>query len=299
MKILTRENVIYKFDPSQKPAITIESGDSVLVETEDCFSHQVLSSGENFDTYFDYSRVNPATGPIEIRGAEPGDTIEVEISEIRLPSQGVIATKNGWGPLGHKITRSLAKIVSITNASVAFTRDLLIPTRPMIGVIGTAPVDTPVPCNTPGSHGGNLDMRWITEGAHVFLPVFVPGALLALGDVHAVMADGEVGGTGVECRAEVLIRVFLHKYVYFPFPVVRYKNRCYFINSAAELEQAIGQLVDKIVLLLQKKHGLQLEEAYMLASILADIEICQIVNPLKTIRIAVPNNILDFPIYLK
>lgn len=295
MKVLTRENVIYNFDSSQKPVITAEPGESILVETEDCFSHQVLTSGEDFQTRFDYGRVNPATGPIEIKGAEPGDTIEVEISEIRLPSTGVIATKHGWGPLGQNIVRSVAKIVPITSAGVAFTTDLLVPVRPMIGVIGTAPSGMPVPCNTPGPHGGNLDMRWITAGAHVYLPVFVPGALLALGDVHAAMADGEVGGTGVECRAEVFIRIFLHKQIHFPFPIVRYQDRYYFINSAVSIEEAIAQLIDKILSFLQKKHNIRWEEAYTLASVVADVEICQIVNPLKTIRIAVPCNILSFP----
>ena len=295
MKIVTREHHIYYFDVSHKPVVTIEPGEDVLIETEDCFGHQIVVSSDDFDAQFDYSRVNPATGPIRIVGAEPGDTIEVQIKKVRLQHAGVVATRPGWGPLGDKVAKSLAKVVQIRDAGVEFTHHLVLPVKPMIGVIGTTPADKSVPCNTPGPHGGNLDLRWVTERASVYLPVFVSGALLALGDVHAVMGDGEVGGTGVECRAEVLISVLVHKNVSCPFPVICYRNRCYFVASADTIDHAIVLATEKVVSLLQRRFNLCWEEAYMLASVLANIEICQIVNPLKTIRVRIPRGFLDVP----
>lgn len=293
MQKISRNCVIYKFDKDNPPAITIEPGETVILETEDCFSNQITFSGEPFDAWFDYDRLNPATGPIEVLGAEPGDTLEVEIVQIVLAETGVIATKPGWGPLGKRTQKGIAKVVKISKAGVELSDQVILPLRPMVGVIGTAPPADPIPCHTPGPHGGNLDTRWITEGARVYLPIFVRGALLALGDVHAVMADGEVCGTGVECRAEVTVKISIRKDLHITCPIVVHGNKCYIISSSKDIETAFSSGLLEVMNLLQRTYNLTWEEAYMLASIAADLEICQIVNPLKTVRIAIPKKLTN------
>ncbi|MCS7240264.1 MAG: acetamidase/formamidase family protein [Candidatus Bipolaricaulota bacterium] len=292
MKRVTRDHVIYAMDKANPPVAVVQPGERLLVETEDCFSGQIKEATKSLGVWFDYSRINPATGPIEVVGANPGDVLEVVIEEIVLPRQGVMATYPGWGPLGSDVRESMVKIVPIEGARVLFSSDISLPVRPMIGVIGTAPSGKAVPCGSPGPHGGNLDTKEITCGTRVFLPVFVPEALLALGDVHATMADGEVCGTAVECRAEVLIRVELHFGLHWKTPHLIREEHHYVLASGATLEEAIQLATRETVEMLAYAQGLSWNEAYMLASLACDLQISQVVNPLKTVRVKIPSALL-------
>lgn len=288
MKRLTRDQVVYAMDKGARPVIQVRPGETLLVETEDCFSHQIREPSDTFGPWFDYSRINPATGPIAVEGASPGDVLEVRIEEIRLPEKGVVASYPGWGPLGDEIVGPLIKIVTLDNGFAQFSPEISLPLKPMIGVIGTAPAGEPVPCGSPGPHGGNLDTLGITQGARVFLPVFVPGALLALGDVHAVMGDGEVCGTAVECRAEAVIHLELHRGLGWTVPHLIHGNRHYVLASGKALEEAVRAATREAVELLSRAQGLPWQEAYMLASLACDLQISQVVNPLKTVRMGIP-----------
>src|SRR5699024_8756353 len=143
--------------------------------------------------------------PIHINGAEKGDILKVKINKITLADQGVIATGPDLGVMGHKIEAFTSKIVPIENEQAIFNDKIKIPLNQMIGVIGVAPEGGPVPTGTPGAHGGNMDTQIITEGAEVYFPVFTDGALFALGDFHAAMGDGEVGGSGIEIPGHVSV----------------------------------------------------------------------------------------------
>lgn len=292
MKRITRDQVIYAMDKAARPVIFAHPGEQLWVETEDCFSHQITEPTDTFGPWFDYSRINPATGPIEVEGAYPGDVLEVIVEEIHLATQGVVATYPGWGPLGEQVAEPAIKIVQIARDSVIFSPGVSLPIRPMIGVIGTAPKGEAVPCGSPGSHGGNLDTLMVTRGARVFLPVFVPGALLALGDVHAAMADGEVCGTAVECRAEVLIRLELHRGLGWKTPHLVMGGDHYVLASGRTLEEAIRLATCEAVGMLEHAQRLPWNEAYMLASLACDLQISQVVNPLKTVRVKIPFTLL-------
>ena len=288
MKRITRDQVVYAMDKAARPVVQVRPGDTLLVETEDCFSHQIVEPSDTFGPWFDYSRINPATGPIAVEGAAPGDVLEVAVEEIRLPSQGVVASYLGWGPLGDEVKEPMIKIVPLEGEHARFSPEISLPLKPMIGVIGTAPAGEAVPCGSPGPHGGNLDTLGITRGARVFLPVFVPGALLALGDVHAVMADGEVCGTAVECRAEVVLRVELRPRLSWTAPHLIHGESHYILTSGRSLEEAVRLATKEAVKLLSQAQGLPWQEAYMLASLVGDLQISQVVNPLKTVRIRIP-----------
>ena len=166
----------------------------------------------------------------------------------------------------------------------------------MIGVIGVAPAGQAVLNNTPGPHGGNLDTREVTVDARVYLPGFVPGGYLALGDLHATMGDGEVCGTGVEIRGVVEIQVEVLKDWGWRQPVIDFKDSLYFLGSAPTLEAAVEKATTEAVGFLEEKNRMSWNEAYMLASIGTDLLISQVVNPWKTVRVRVPKHLMKNPL---
>lgn len=292
MKRLTRNHLIFAMDKQNQSVLYVDSGERFIVETEDCFSHQIVEFDDVLDDNFDYSRVNPATGPIFVNGCQPGDTLKVTIHKIEVESRGVVEVYPGWGPLGNKVEKAETKVVSISNGWAKFGKYLL-PLHPMVGVIGVAPSGEAVSCRIPGPHGGNLDTVNIAEGAEIYLPVFVSGAKLALGDVHAIMGDGEICGTGVEIRSEVDIEVEICKSWQLSNPAVKTKESYFFIGSGKTVEEAIQIAAEEAVRFIQERNNISWTEAYMMTSIATDLLFSQVVNPLKTVRISIPRKIID------
>ena len=158
---------------------------------------------------------------------------------------------------------------------------LRIPLRPMIGVIGVAPSDTDGPCptNTPNKHGGNMDTHDIRKGSTLYLSVRQEGALFALGDCHALMGDGEVCFTGVEVPAKVTVRLSVVKNTVSTWPILETETSTMIIASATTLEEATQKSVSQTVDALAKVFDCMWEEAYILASIVVDVRISQVVDP--------------------
>lgn len=294
MKKLSRDKVIFAMDKNNPPALIAEPGERIILETEDCFCNQITSEDKVLSENYDYSRINPATGPIFINNCEPGDILEVNIEKIEVARQGVVEVFPGWGPLGDRVTEAETAIVPIKNGMAIF-KHISLPVKPMIGVIGVAPLGETVPCGSPGPHGGNMDTADIIAGSKLYLPVFVPGANLALGDIHAVMGDGEVGGTGVEIRGEVTIRVNVFKNIPLDHPILENEENYFLINSALTLEEAVQINTEKVVDFIKENSGLNWNQSYMLAGIATDLKISQVVNPLKTVRTRIPKNVLTSP----
>ncbi len=164
------EKSVYSFSKDHPPVMTVASPSRITIETYDCFTNQ-LNSVESFST-IDWEKINPATGPIYIENAEPGDILKVVIEEIEVDRQGILATGPQIGVLGHRLEKLTAKAVPIEEGKAIFNEQIRFPLQPMIGVIGVAPAGEPVPCGTPGPHGGNLDSKLIREGATLLLPRF-------------------------------------------------------------------------------------------------------------------------------
>lgn len=205
-----KDHIIYSMSPENKPCMEVEIGSSLVFETYDCFENQIDSEDVVFQE-LDWNRINPATGPVYVKGAEPGDILAVTIEKIKIAEQGVLTTGANLGVIGNELNENTVKIVPIHNEHVLFSSELQIPINPMIGVIGTAPKEESISCGTPHDHGGNMDCKEIKEGTTLLLPVNVPGALLALGDLHAAMGDGEIGVSGVEVAGEVTVTVQIIK----------------------------------------------------------------------------------------
>lgn len=286
MKVEEKANVVYSFSAQHTPVAELTPGEILVVETADCFSGQIHEPGQCLDK-IDMERINPVTGPFYVSGAEPGDILEVEILEIKTAGQGVIVIAPHMGVLGNQVNTPVVKIVKLSETNAVFAEDLSIPLQPMVGVIGVAPQEGEVSCGSPGQHGGNLDTKEIRPGSKVYLPVFHPGALLALGDVHALMGDGEISGTGIETSAEVKIRVQVIKSQELNLPRVETPEGMFFIASAQDLEAAMQSVCQAAVSYIEEQ-GFSHNEAYMLAGVAGQLRISQVVNPLFTVKFFVP-----------
>ncbi len=283
---------IFKFSKDNPPALKVPSGAIIDIETMDCFANQLQSEQDTLET-LDWERVNPATGPVFVEGAAPGDVLKVSIEKISFGSQGVMATGKDLGALGDMLEGLVSRIIPITDGKAVFDSKLSIPLNPMIGVIGVAPESGELNCGTPGPHGGNMDNRMITEGASLYLPVFVEGALLALGDLHAAMGDGEIGVTGVEIAGSVRVRLEVIKGLRLANPVLENKEYFTTIASASDLESAVKLAVLDMAGILEKRLPLNMAEISMLMSAAGHTQICQVVDPLRTARFAMPVWVLE------
>ncbi|MEC9489388.1 MAG: acetamidase/formamidase family protein [Halanaerobiales bacterium] len=293
MKI-SAENHVYSMSAHYKAAASCQPGETVIFETMDCFSNQIQSEEVLFEST-DWETVNPATGPLKIEGAEVGDTLKVKIKKIELKEQGVMIASPEMGFLEEFITDSETKIIPIENNKAVFNEQIKIDLNPMIGVIGTSPGkdDQAVPCGTPASHGGNMDTKVIKQGSTIYLPVRVPGAMLALGDLHAAMGDGEVVVTGIEIAGEVTVQVDLIKNKELSDPMVETEAAFYTIASGTDLDAAAKRASNNMFRFLKERLPLSNNQLAMLMSIICDLQISQVVDPQKTARMRVEKGALQ------
>jgi amidase len=287
-----REQSVFKFSPHNTPVAQGSSGDTIVFETFDCYSNRITREDQVFVSS-GWDNTNPATGPLYVDGAKPGDILKVEILDIELDSQGTMRVGPGRGSLGHILTQRKTKILPIADGKAKFNDWLALEVNPMIGVIGTAPKDDEIPTGTPGSHGGNMDCKRIGRGSVIYLPVNVPGALLAMGDVHALMGDGEVIICGIEIAAEITVKIQLLTGVSLPLPMVCAGEDVITIASEQTLDEAVVTATEMMHEFIQEALNMDLEEAGMLLSIVGNLRICQIVDPLMTVRMEFPLWILE------
>ncbi|HLQ98149.1 MAG TPA: acetamidase/formamidase family protein [Candidatus Dormibacteraeota bacterium] len=283
--------IIYEFNKENSPSQIVSQGATLTIETYDCFEDQIQSEETVMDKV-DWNRINPATGPIFVEGALPGDILKVKIEKIEIADQAAMAVVPELGVMGHKIEKMEAKIMQIKDDHVIFN-GVKAPLNKMVGVIGVAPENDGVNCGTPGAHGGNMDNKMVTEGATLYFPVSVEGALFALGDLHAAMGDGEVSGSGVEIAGKVTVTLDVIKGEKINHPMLENEDMFTQIATAETLDEAANlagsQMIERIV----EKSGLPIVEVTMLMSMVGQSEICQVVNPLKTVRFSVPKWLLN------
>ncbi|NLJ78274.1 MAG: acetamidase/formamidase family protein [Tissierellia bacterium] len=299
MKTIRNTDVIFSFKPKMDPIERVKPGEVLKFVTNDCFYGQLTSEMQSLEE-LDYSKVNPATGPVYIEGAEDGDLLKVKILSIQIDSAGMGLTMAGQGILSHNADNTLPKVLPIENGHCLFN-DIAIPIDPMIGVIGVAPSDEDGECPTavPWKHGGNMDTSDIREGSTLYFPVKQEGALLALGDLHAVMGDGEVCFAGCEIAGEVILQVDLIKNATATWPLVETHEATMIIASGNTLEEATIEATEQAVGYLNRGLDISWEEAYILASLIMDLKFSQVVNSEKTVRSAIPKYILPTETLLK
>ncbi len=287
MQTIYPKTSVYKMAPGNPPAARAADGETVRFETLDCFGSQMTREDQVMGG-LDWSSINPATGPLFVEGAQPGDILKVEILSIDLDDHGVIADGPGEGVIGKVLTEEATRIYPVQDGVIRLSDKLSVPVQPMIGVIGTAPAGDGVDTGTPGAHGGNMDCTRIGAGTTLYLPVNVEGALLAMGDLHARMGDGEVVVCGVEIAGAVTVRVSVVKGAALPTPFLVTDRDFMTISSADTLDQAGEDATLAMRAFLVDAVGVEAHEAGMLLSVLGDVRVCQMVDPQRTCRIEVP-----------
>jgi amidase len=284
MKSLCKDQCVLEYNLAYPPVLKVTSGETFQLETPSILTHM-----ENFPK----SITVPVTGPVYVQAAHPGSALKADILEICLDAgEGVICAIPGKGAFGDRILKPECKVVKHDEKYVYFNDNLRLPLRPMVGKIGVAPQGKGINCNTPGAHGGNMDITDITDGASVYFPVFIEGALFAAGDVHAVMADGESIISAVESESVLTLRCEVVTNLKLTHPLVVNKGFIMTVGDGNNLEEAYHVALDNMAALLIEYLGLSFVDTAMLISQVADIKVNQIVNPRVGVRVAFPRALL-------
>ena len=289
---LDDSKTLFSFDKDLKPVLKVPSGETVRIRTKDCFGNQ-LQGPEDQLSEIDWEAINPATGPIYVEGAVAGGTLKVHIDNIELDAQTSSCTGKDEGVCGDRFSDWATHFCKVEDGKVVWDERLSIPVAPMIGVIGVAPEGEPVNCGTPGKHGGNMDNTAIAAGATLYFPVAVDGALFGCGDMHAVMGDGEVSVSGAEVAGYATVTLTALPELSVPNPLIENETHFGIIVSAESLDKAAELAVQQMVDLLASRTNESEADLVMLLSLVADVRVCQMVDPEKTVRFMVPKYVLD------
>lgn len=290
--MIIKDQCVFAMSSDNEPVARVKSGEQLTFVTRDCFNNQFQDENVTLDA-LDWEAINPATGPVFIEGAMPGDVLKIQIEKIALADCGAMCAIPGDGVLGGLFSKGKLKRIPVKDGMAYFNEQIVIPCNPMIGVIGVAPAEGKIACGEPGSHGGNMDNTRICEGATLYLPVFQEGALFALGDVHACMGDGEIMVSGLEIPAEVTVTVEVMKDVTIENPMLENDKYCYTIASDENVETAILIAVKAMAEIVMKKKRLSLEDAGMLISAMGNLQFCQVVDPKRTVRMEMKKTVLE------
>lgn len=286
-----RDQVIWAFGPDLEPVLEVDPGAVITLETNDCFSGQIRTEAD-LVTEIDFELLNSATGPIAVRGAEPGDSLVVELLEVRPDARGFATLIPGLGQLHAQVHAPHTQVFRVDGDTVHMSDRISFPLRPMVGVIGCATGGETLTTGYAGVHGGNLDNHLHGPGATVYIPVRQPGAMLAIGDMHAAMGDGEICFTGVEISGEVTIRVGLLKGKQGTWPVTELADRWVVHGTAGpDFMEALDRACEEGARFLVEQWRFTIEEAFVFLSVACDANICQACRPqpFSTIaRIAIP-----------
>lgn len=283
---------LFSFDKDLEPVLKVPSGETVRIRTKDCFGNQ-LQGPEDQLSEIDWEAINPATGPIYVEGAVAGGALKVHIDNIELDAQTSSCTGKDEGVCGDRFSDWAMHFCKVEDGKVVWDERLSIPLAPMIGVIGVAPEGEPVNCGTPGKHGGNMDNTAIAAGATLYFPVAVDGALFGCGDMHAVMGDGEVSVSGAEVAGYATVTLTALPELSVPNPLIENETHFGIIVSAGSLDKAAELAVQQMVDLLASRTNESEADLVMLLSLVADVRVCQMVDPEKTVRFMVPKYVLD------
>jgi amidase len=276
---ISRDDHVWSFDADSQPVVVVDPGTVIEFETWDCFTGQVQSEEDTVEK-IDLTRVNSATGPFGVRGAEPGDTLSVTLIDIRPDERGAAMCIPEWGQLIDTVKSPTTRIFKVADGIVTMNDRVSFPARPMFGVIGVAPASGDISTFFADRHGGNMDDHVNGIGATVHLPVFQSGAQLAIGDMHASMGDGEISGTGVEIGGVGVIKVDVIKNKSTGWPVTETADAFYTHGtSSGDLDEALQYACEEAAKLLVDEWGFSREDAFIFLSVAGDLGIAQYCHP--------------------
>ena len=296
----------YAWDNSLEAALEIESGEAVLLHVRDASDEQIGETATaDAVAALDFSKVNPVSGPVYVKGAEPGDTLAVELLEFQPPTWGWTAIIPGFGLLADEFPDPWLRISQVGAGAVRFSDRVVLPFRPFPGTLGVAPAEPGTHSIVPPSRwGGNMDTKHLVPGTTLYLPVGVEGALFSLGDTHAAQGDGEVCGTAIETAMDVVLRLSVRKDIrvdspqydvqaeVIPAPEPLSYHVCTGVGS--DLMECARDAVRATIDWLGEHHGLGREEAYAVTSVACDLRIHEVVDaPNWVVGCFIPQSIFE------
>jgi len=288
---VTRENLFYAFKPDIPAVLHVAPGEEVLLETHDCFQGQIRTP-EDLVTTLDWSHTNPATGPVFVEGAHPGDILRLDVLDVEVENQSFMVAIPGEGALGDVITDMETAVLRREGGELVFKERVRIPLTIMIGVIGVAPESETIPNGVPGFHGGNLDCTLVRKGSKIYLTVQKEGGLFGAGDLHAAMGDGEIVVCGAEAPGLVRLRPELISLPGLPTPFIETDDLVATIHSDPDLQKSVDGAIHRMSEFLIQVVGLSQNDAGMLMSAVGSLKFCQVVDPAKTTRFEFPKSVL-------
>ncbi|WP_341525055.1 acetamidase/formamidase family protein [Nostoc sp. UHCC 0302] len=308
----TKETVhLGGFSHQLKPAVTVDSGDTIDVETYTGYYVHDQAPAEFLTPEFLDICQNLAperkvaggphllTGPIYVKDAEPGDVLEVKLEAIapRLPV-GFNAIRKGWGALPYQFDQPALRFIplDLKNNIAEFPAGsgIKIPLKPFFGILGVATPETSRTSVPPGAYGGNIDNRELQAGSRVFLPIFIPGALFSIGDGHSAQGDGEVNVTAIETSMNGRITLKLRKDLQLTTPIAETPTHIITMGFAQTLDEALELALKNMIDFLERFVNLSPEDAYVLCSLAVNFHITQVVNsPQKGVHGMLSKSILS------
>jgi len=277
------------WDKTVPPVLTVAPGDVVSFDALDASNGQVTASSVTADLdSLAFDQVDQVAGPIHVDGAEPGDTLEVELLSFEPGDWGWTANIPGFGLLADQFPDPYLRITKLDGRFGEFLPGVRVPLAPFCGELGVAPAGDPRSTIPPDVTGGNMDTRHLTAGSVLWLPVQVPGALFSLGDGHAAQGDGEVCGTAIETPMRASVRLSVRHDVTVSAPEFRTAGPLGLSTNTApwlacdgvgpDLFQAARDAVRRMIDRLAAEHGLAPIDAYLLLSVAGDLRISEIVD---------------------
>lgn len=303
---LDRDVVHYCWDNSIPPRLEIDSGDTVVFRCRDAGDGWYHWDSTPADVMARVSKGHPLTGPVLVRGARPGDVLQVEILELVPGELGFTQFRPDRGLLPEDFPEPFLKIWDLRNGEYGeFRPGIRVPLEPFLGVMGVA-LDEPGEHVTapPRKNGGNFDVKQLTAGSTLYLPVWVDGALFSCGDGHAAQGDGEVCITAIETSMTATLRFTRRRDFSLEEPEFRTGGPLspktntgpYYatMGIAPDLMQATKKAVRSAIRYLVREHGLTREEAYALASVAVDLKVSEVVDaPNWVVSAFVPLSIFE------
>jgi len=284
--LLKKENYRYMLSKNHKPILEINPGDHVTFQINEVTSSQLTRDSTKSDiSKLDASKFYPLSGPIHVIGAKEGDALSIDVLKITTADWGWSAIIPGLGVL-EEFNEPFLWTWNLDGKSwVNFKNGLRVRIRPFCGFMGVATTsEESTEVMPPGVHGGNMDVRHLTVGSRLLLPVQVEGGLFSVGDMHAAQGDGEVCVTAIECAGRVSLRIGLVKDSNLQAPHYftaseHAVGRSYATTGIApDLMDACRQAIRRMIDELAANAGLSREEAYVFCSVAADLRVHEIVD---------------------
>jgi acetamidase/formamidase len=295
---LERRTLHGRFSCELPPILAIDSGDTIAFSCLDAGWH--VERDRSFEPRDRTADAGHAlVGPVEVRGARAGQTLEVAIEHVEPATWGWSGAGN-WSPLGRRLgLRGRVHLMWELDPAAGVGRDERgheVDLHPFLGVIGMPPPEAGTHSTAPPRvWGGNIDCRELVAGTRLYLPIPVDGALFSAGDCHARQGDGEVSGVAIECplaRAELTLTVLDEPVL--ETPIAWTPEAWLTFGFAKDLNRASTTAIGAMLDLLGREHDLERAEALALASVLVDLRVTQVVNGVRGVHARLPHGALRF-----